>query len=110
MFVQILCLLNQVPKLMGEEGRMGLAFVQGGTFCAFQNNGVVLFSTYNGALGLYILQINRSQGDGNLSSIKKVEDLGKPSQLGGKSYWLLFSSLLQEKYSRENNFFMKCQE
>lgn len=88
---------------MGEEGRTGLAFVQGGTFCAFPKNGVVLFSMYNGTLGPYILQINRSQGDGNLSSSRKVEDLGKPLQLGGKSYWLLFSSLLQEKY-RGGNF------
>lgn len=53
LFVQILCLLNQVPKLMEEEGRgTGLAFVQGGTFCAFQKNGVVLFSMYNGQLVL----------------------------------------------------------
>lgn len=34
-------------------------------------NGVVLFSMYNGAVGPYILQINRSEGDGNLSSIKE---------------------------------------
>ena len=67
-----------------------------------QKNGVALFSMYNGALGPYILQINRSQGDGNLSSIKKVEDLGKPLQLGGESYWLFFSSLLQELMKQLN--------
>lgn len=85
-------------KVNGGGREDGFGFCSRWDILCFPKNGVVLFSMYNGALGPYILQINRSQGDGNLSSIEKVEDLGKPLQLGGESYWLLFSSFLQEEY------------
>ena len=89
LFVQILCLLNQVPKLISEEGRMGLAFALCETFCAFKKWFCSLWHIYWSTWSLHLTD-KQVPGDRNLSSIKKVEGIWKPFQSGGKSYWLRF--------------------
>lgn len=74
LFVQILCLLNQVPKLTSEEGRMGLAFALCETFCAFKKWFCSLWHIYWSTWSLHLTE-RQVPGDRNLSSIKKVEDL-----------------------------------